>query len=112
MCAFFLLVSLSMRCETIEMKSRDIDSVLFNCSMKSLVYAAKLAGRVILRSPKMIALLLSLYFYKDILRFIQGGIGYVVGEYPVTCVAILCALWVVLLYMQTSGKSGAAPTTA
>ena len=73
------MISLSM---THSIRSFDIDTALFNGSVKAAKGSFHIIIKTIVSSPKMVALILSIYFYKEILGFVKDVVGHAVGEFP------------------------------
>ena len=80
----------------------DIDTALFNLSLKTAKHSLKLAFKMLAANPKMVALIFSIYFYKEILCIVKDVGGYMVGEFPkISFAAMLC----VLLYASANFTS-------
>lgn len=60
----------------------DVDTALFNLSLKTIKISLNVALKTIVSSPKMIALILSLYFYKEIFEGAKKIGCHVIGKYP------------------------------
>lgn len=77
----------------------DLDTLMFNLSLRTAKYSLRLALKSLINSPKMVAVILSIYFHKEILGIAKDTGGYVVGEFPeISFVVGLCALFYASTY--------------
>lgn len=92
---FITILAVSMaHQETQAFFSIDIDTAMFNGSLKAAKYSLRFIVKTLISSPKMIALILSIYFYKEIFGFAKDVVGYAAGEFPkISLAASLCALF-------------------
>ncbi len=85
----------------------DLDNILFKYSLKTATYSVRLACKSLMKYPKMIAVILSIYFYKEILGIAKNKVGQIVGEFPeISCIAGLCVLFYASTYLDADeGRS-------
>jgi hypothetical protein len=63
-------------------------------SLAFLEGTLKLAAKTLWQNPKLLGLIVVLTYYKEIWNAFKDGIGYIVGEFPITSFAAsLFALW-------------------
>jgi hypothetical protein len=63
-------------------------------SLAVLESTVKLAAKTILQNPKLLGLIIVLTYYKEIWNAFKDGVGYIVGEFPITSFAAsIFALW-------------------
>ena len=74
----------------------DIGAIIFNVTLKTAKFSTKMALKSLMARPKIVAVILSILFYKEILCFAKDFGGYVAGEFPeISFAAGLCALFYV-----------------
>jgi len=76
-----------------------LGTAMVGLSFITVKYSLKIALKSLIARPKMIAVILSIFFYNEILGFAKDMVGYVVREFPeMTVGACLVALWCASLY--------------
>ena len=78
-----------------------LGTAMLSLSFITVKYSLKVALKSLIARPKMIAVILSIFFYNEILGFAKDMVGYVVREFPEISLAVcLAALWYASMYSE------------
>lgn len=102
---FFILLVLSIPKKCSAFLDIDVDKFMFNCSLSALKMSAKCAFYTVLHSPRMMLLVASLYFHKEIARLLKDYLMYLAGEYPAIFFAASSAGLFYIMYGCNLGKT-------
>ena len=87
-----LCVSLQYTCPAYAMQR--VLSYTTRTSLEFVQGAAKIAAKTIWQNPKLLVLILVVYYYKEIWDAIKDGAGFLFGEYPLASFSAgALALW-------------------
>lgn len=74
------------------------DKLLFNCSIQALKLSAKATIYTALHNPRMMLLMIAMYFHKEVARLIKDYFMHLAGEFPAICFTACTAGLLYLTY--------------